>query len=168
LPSITGKIAQSFSSCGHTREPWLTSEENYMRFSQLLCAATLVATAASADNTAVEQEFRKLAGDGCRNRDGDFIVRGMVSNATEDTVVLSDPSDSSSTLSLTLPGRGPFARVRGVFGKSREETVDQQLNGLRENRTPVVVTLKCKGNATPVARNISYRNQDGSRASISY
>jgi hypothetical protein len=28
--------------------------------------------------------------------------------------------------------------------------------------------LKCKGNATPVARNISYRNADGSEGSISY
>jgi hypothetical protein len=110
------------SQSGHALEQWLPLfTEEYMKSIHLLYAATLVATTAFADNTAVEQEFGQLAAEGCKNRDGDF-----------------------------------------------KETVDQRLNGLRENQTPVVVTLKCKGNATPVARNISYRTEDGSRGSISY
>jgi hypothetical protein len=138
-----------------------------MKLLHVLCAAAL-ATVAFADEPAVEQEFDQIASDGCKRRDGDFIIRGMVSNANENTLVLSAPANSRRTVSVELPGRGPLARVRGVFGKSREERVDQLLNRLRDTDTLVVVTLKCKGNATPVARNISYRNADGSEGSISY
>jgi hypothetical protein len=134
-----------------------------------LFASTLfAASAAFAYKPAVEQEFSDVAASGCRNRDGDFIIRGMVSSATEDTVVLSDPDSSRSTISVTLPGRGFFARARGVFGKSKHETTDDRLNELREARTPVIVTLKCKGAGTPVARNISYEESDGGNASISF
>lgn len=58
-----------------------------------------------------ERTFSEIALGGCSNRDGDFIVRGMVSSADEESLVLSDPSDQRSTLSVTLPGRGPFARA---------------------------------------------------------
>ena len=139
-----------------------------MRPFYVLCAAAFATTGALANEPAVERDFSDIAADGCRNRDGDFIVRGLVSNANEDTLVLAAPTNSRSTVSVTLPGRGPFARVRGVFGKSREERVDQMLNDLRDTDTLVVVTMKCKGNATPVARSISYRNADGSEGSISY
>jgi hypothetical protein len=36
------------------------------------------------------------------------------------------------------------------------------------SQTPVVVTLKCKGNGTPLAQEISYINSDGTHAAISY
>lgn len=42
------------------------------------------------------------------------------------------------------------------------------LNELRQSRTPVVVTLRCQGDGTPMARSLSYRNVDGSSESISY
>ncbi len=132
------------------------------------CAAMLAATSAFAYKPATEQEFSQVASEGCKNRDGDFVVRGMVSSASENTLVLSDPTSSSSTISVTLPGRGPLARAKGWFGRNKYEASEQRLNELRESRTAVVVTLKCKGNATPVARNISYFNSDGSRASISF
>lgn len=91
-----------------------------------------------------------------------------MSSANEDTVVLSDPSDSRSTMSVTLPGRGPFARVKGVFGTSKYEASNRQLNELRLSHTAVVVTLKCKGDGTPLAREISYVSADGTHAAISY
>jgi hypothetical protein len=128
----------------------------------------LAAGAAFAYKPAIEQEFSNVASQGCRNRDGDFIIRGLVSSADEDTVVLSDPESPRSTLSVTLPGRGPLARAKGVFGKSKYEASDERLNDLRNTRTPVVVTLKCKGGGTPVARNISYEASDGSQVSISF
>lgn len=80
--------------------------------------------------------------------------------------MLSDPKDQRSTLSVTLPGRGPFARAKGWFGENKFEATDKRLNQLRETRTPVVVTLKCKGNGTPIALNISYENSDGTNGSI--
>jgi len=128
----------------------------------------LAASSALAYKPAVEREFDEVAARGCSNRDADFIVRGMVSNANENTLVLSDPRDGRSTISVTLPGRGPFARAKGVFTKGKYEASAERLNELRATRSPVVVTLECKGNGTPVARNISYDNSDGTRGSISF
>jgi hypothetical protein len=128
----------------------------------------LAANSAFAYKPAVEQEFSDIASNGCTNRDGDFILRGLVSSATEDTVVLADPIDTRSTISVTLPGRGPFARAKGVFGKSKYEASEKRLNELRGTRTPVVVTLQCRGKGTPTARSISYENSDGTSASISF
>jgi hypothetical protein len=134
----------------------------------LVVTALAASTSALAYTPAEERDFEEFAATGCRNRDGDFIVRGMVSSATEDTLVLSDPVDSRRTASVTLPGRGPFARVRGAFGTSKHEATDQQLNQLRASHTSVVVTLKCKGDGTPLAQEISYINSDGTHAAISF
>jgi hypothetical protein len=138
-----------------------------MKHIYLMVTALAVSTSVFAYEPAEERDFDEFAATGCRNRDGDFIIRGMVSSASDDTVVLSDPMNSRTTTSVTLPGR-PFSRIRGVFGTSRAEASNQQLNDLRMDRTPVVVTLKCKGDRTPVAREISYINPDGSHAAISY
>ena len=139
-----------------------------MRPFYLLSAVALATAGALADPPAVEQNLSEIASDGCKNRGGDFVVRGMVSKANEDSLVLSDLSNSRRTLSVTLPGRGPLAGLRGVIGKSREEKVYERLQALHDNNTVVVVTMTCKGNAAPVARNISFRTEDGSEESISY
>jgi hypothetical protein len=139
-----------------------------MRLFLSTAALVLAASNALAFKPAVEREFDDIASSGCSNRDGDFIVRGMVSNANENTLVLSDPLDARSTLSVTLPGRGPLARVKGAFTKGKYEASAERLNELRTARSPVVVTLECKGNGTPVARNISYEDSDGTRGSISF
>jgi hypothetical protein len=73
-----------------------------------------------------------------------------------------------STVSVSFPSRGPFARARGVFGTSKRDASDKQLNELRSSHTAVVVTLKCKGDATPVAREISYLNPHATHAAISF
>ena len=123
---------------------------------------------AMAAEPAIEQEFREIAEDGCKDRNRDYIVQGMVSSANENTLVLADVDNSRLTLSVELPGRGPLAGVRGVFGKSREERVNEQLNQLRERSVPVSVTFTCKRDAAPVARAITFTNVDGSRGSIAY
>ena len=130
--------------------------------------ALLAASSAFAYKPTVEREFAEVASRGCSNRDADFMVRGMVSNANENTLVLSDPRDEGSTISVTLPGRGPFARVKGVFTKAKYEASAERLNQLRSTRSPVVVTMECKGNGTPIARNISFANSDGTQASIAF
>jgi hypothetical protein len=130
--------------------------------------ALLATSIAFAYKPAVEQAFSQIASEGCKNRDGDFIITGLVSSANENTVVLSDPLPPTSVISLTLPGRGPLARARGWFGKSKYEASDERLNALRASSTPVVVTLQCRGKGDPIARNISYRSADGERASISF
>ena len=139
-----------------------------MRPFYALCAAALATASAFADEPAVEQDFSEIAADGCKNRGDDFIVHGLVSTATEDTLVLADPAGSRKTMSVALPGRGPLAGLRGVIGKSREEKVFQRLQELHDDSSIVRVTLTCKGQATPVARNISYRTKDGSEETISY
>ena len=144
------------------------AEPDVRHLSVPLLAMLATACAAFSYEPAGEQEFQQIASGGCRNRDGDFIIRGLVSNADEDTVVLFDPDDSRSTISLSLPGRGPLQRVKGVFGRNKYEATDAQLNELREARTPVVVTLRCQGDGTPFARSLSYVHADGTRESISY
>jgi hypothetical protein len=129
---------------------------------------SLAASGAKAYKPAVEQEFSEIAANGCNNRDGDFILRGLVSAINENTLVLADPSHPRSTISVTLPGRGPLARVKGVFGNSKYEATEDLLNRLREKGSTVVVTMKCKGAGTPTARNISYENSDGTTSSISF
>ncbi|MEO8467556.1 MAG: hypothetical protein ABI640_19705 [Gammaproteobacteria bacterium] len=133
-----------------------------------LSVAFMASCAAMAYRPAEERAFGEIAAGGCNNRNGDFIVRGMVSNATEDTVVLSDPADEASTMSLRLPGRGPLARVKGFFSRNKYEATLRRLEELRAERTPVVVTLKCRGDGAPAARNISYTNEDGSAGSITF
>jgi hypothetical protein len=135
-----------------------------------LSVAALATAGALADQPAVEQDFSEIASHGCKDRGGDFIVRGMVSKANEDLLVLTDPANSNSrlTLSVVLPGRGPLAGLRGVVGKSREEKVYERLQALHDNSTVVSVTMTCKGDAAPVARNISFRTKDGTEESISY
>lgn len=139
-----------------------------MRQLYLLCAAALAPALATAAEPAIEAEFREIAEDGCKNKNSDYIVRGMVSSANENTLVLAGLDNSRLTLSVDLPGRGPFAGVRGAFGKSREERVNEQLQRLHDDSVPVVVTFTCKRDAAPVARTITFTNLDGTRGSISY
>ena len=124
----------------------------------LLSTALAVSGSAFADTLAEERDFGEFAASGCRNRNGDFIIRGVVSSSNEGTLVLSDPTDARTTTSVTLPGRG---------GSTREATT-QKLSELRAGRTPVVVTLECDGDGTPVARHISYSHQNGRNGAISF
>lgn len=123
-----------------------------------LVAALVVSTSAFADAFAEERDFGEFAASGCKNGNGNFIIRGLVSSANEGTLVLADPTNPQSTTSVTLPGRG---------GGSREAT-NQKLSELRAGRTPVVVTMQCEGDGTPVARQISYTDQDGRNGAISF
>lgn len=137
-----------------------------MRALILTIGAVLAAGSALAYKPATQREFEDVAERGCKNRDGDFIVRAMVSSANEDTVVLADPRDARSTISVILPGRGPLARVKGAFTKGKHEASAERLNELRDDRSPVIVTLECKRDGAPVVRDISFRDSDGTQASI--
>ena len=123
-----------------------------------MATALAVSASAFADTPAEERDFGEFAATGCKNRNGDFIIRGVVSSANEGTLVLADPTNSRTTTSVTLPGRGAGGR----------EATNQTLSELRSSRTPVVVTMECKGDATPLARHISYVNRDGTHAEISF
>lgn len=124
----------------------------------LAMTALAMSASALADSSAEERDFGEFAASGCKNRNGDFIIRGFVSSSNEGTLVLADPTNSRTTTSVALPGRG---------GSSREATT-QKLSELRAGRTPVVVTMQCKGDGTPVARQISYTDQNGTNGAISF
>jgi hypothetical protein len=123
----------------------------------LMATALAISSSAFADTPVEERDFGEFAAAGCKNRNGDFIIRGLVSSANEGTLVLADPTNSRTTTSVTLSGRGG----------SREAT-NQKLSELRSSRTPVVVTMECKGDGTPLARAISYVNLDGTNGAISF
>src|SRR5688500_20241811 len=124
----------------------------------LMATALAVSASAFADTPAEERDFGEFAAAGCKNRNGDFIIRGVVSSANEGTLVLADPTNSRTTTSVTLPGRG---------GGSREAT-NQTLSEHRPSRTPAVATIECKGDATPIAQQISYTNSNGTNGAISF
>ena len=134
----------------------------------LACIALSVSGTVAAYKPAEERELSEVAATGCSNKDGEFIVRGLVSNATEDTVILSDTADDRTTMAIKLPGRGIFARAKGVFGTSKYETTEAMLNHLRDDSTPIVVTARCHGKGTPSALNISYVLEGGERESITF
>ena len=129
-----------------------------MKHIYLMATALALSAAAFADTPAEERDFHEFAAAGCKNRNGDFIIRGFVSSANEGTLVLADPANSRTTTSVALPGR---------VGGSREATT-QTLGELRADSTPVVVTMECKGDATPLAQHISYINRDGTHGAISF
>lgn len=122
-----------------------------------LLATFLAVGSAIADTPAEERDFDEFAASGCKNRNGDFIIRGIVSSVNEGTLVLANPMNARSTTSVTLPGRGG----------GREGTA-QTLGELRAQHTPVVVTMECKGDATPLAQHISFMKQDGMQGAISF
>ena len=92
-----------------------------MKHIYLMATALALSAAALADTPAEERDFDEFAAAGCKNRNGDFIIRGFVSSANEGTLVLADPTNSRTTTSVALPGRG---------GGSREATT-QTLAELR-------------------------------------
>lgn len=118
---------------------------------------------------ATQESLSKIVSDGCRSGDT-AIVRGQVSQAYENTVVLSDITSPSTTLAINLPGRSsPGATVHRWLGTSKYQLTADKLNQLRAQGTPVTVTVDCKGpKVAPVARNIEFANADGSRVAIAY
>ena len=129
-----------------------------MKYIYLIATALAVSASAFADTLAEERDFGEFAASGCKNGNGDFIIRGLVSSANEDTLVLADPTNPRTTTSVTLSGRGDGSR----------EATTQKLSVLRAARIPVVVTMQCEGDGTPLARQISYTDEDGRNGAISF
>lgn len=121
-----------------------------MKHIYLVATALALSASAFAGTPAEERDFVEFAAVGCKNGNGDFIIRGFVSSANEGTLVLADPTSPRTTMSVTLPGR------------SREAS--QTLSELRSSRTPVVVTMKCQGDGTPIVQEISYTSPSGTHA----
>ena len=138
--------------------PMTTKRRSCVKHIYLMATALAISSSAFADTPVEERAFGEFAAAGCKNRNGDFIIRGLVSSANEGTLVLVDPTNSRTTTSVTLPSHG---------GKEREAT-DKTLSELRSSQTPVVVTMKCNGDGTPVAQAISYTHRDGTNGAISF
>jgi hypothetical protein len=115
-----------------------------------------------------EQAFGQAAAQGCAGNQGRFIVRGNISQAYEDSVILSDPADARSTMAVMLPGRGTLARLQGTVSTNKYQASQQRLTELGLSGIPVVATLECRGGDAPRARNFSYTNEDGSSGAITF
>lgn len=131
-----------------------------------LSVVALLASCASYQATR-EVSFATVAGGGCGGA-GQVIVRGQVSSATENSIVLTDPDEPTSSMAVRLPGRGMVARLKGMVGTSKYEESNAVLTRLKADGSPVTVTLDCKGNTAPTAQNLSYTTSDGSRSSITF
>ena len=138
-----------------------------MRPFYVLYAAALATAGAFADEPAVEQDFRKIAADGCKNRGDDIVVRGMVSRPLKTRWC-----SRISPAHVDGVGRAPRSRpIGGTTGRDWQEQRGKSLpttSSASRQLYVVRVTLTCKGRATPVARNITYRTKDGAEESISY
>jgi hypothetical protein len=133
-------------------------EEIYLKNIYVVAAALVVSGSAFADKLAEERDFDEFAASGCKNSNGDFIIRGLVSSANDGTLVLANPTNPQRTTSVTLSSRGD---------SSRDATI-QKLSELRAGRTAVVVTMQCDGDGTPLARQISFTDQDGRNGAITF
>jgi len=141
-----------------------------LRIALILGALALTACASRTYRPAVQEPISKVVSNGC-GRNGDTVmVTGQVSQASENSIVLADSTDSATTLAINLPGRGsPSATMRRWFGTSKYELTDQRLNELKAQGTPLIATIECKGpRLTPVARSIEFRNPDDTRVEIAY
>lgn len=133
------------------------------------CAVALVGCGTMNYQPARERDIAQLADQGCGSKGETFIVRGQVSKAYENTVVLWDGVDPQRTMAFTLAGRSPLQRMRGWFGENKYEASRELLNQLSANRTPVTVTAVCQGGQTaPVANNLTYTDTSGQRVAIGY
>jgi hypothetical protein len=121
-----------------------------MKHISSVATALALSALAFAGTPPEERDFGEFAAVGCKNRTGDFTIRGFVSSANEGTLVLADPTDPRATTSATLPDR------------SREAS--QTLSELRSSRTPVAVTMKCQGDGAPLVLEISYTGPSGTHA----
>jgi hypothetical protein len=133
----------------------------------VLCLSLALLASCASYQATREVSFATVAGGGCGG-DGQVLVRAQVANATENSIVLTDPGDSTSSMAVRLPGRGVVARLKGVVGTNKYEESHEVLTRLKADGSPVTVTLDCKGNTAPTARNLSYTDPDGSRSSISF
>ncbi len=142
-----------------------------MKIIALAVTGTLVAggCANMTYRPATQESLSKVVNDGCRSGDT-AIVTGQVSQAYENTVVLSEAANPSTTLAINLPGRGsPAATMHRWLGTSKYQLTAEKLNQLRAQGTPVTATIECKGSKIPpVARNIEFANADGTRVAIAY
>jgi hypothetical protein len=118
---------------------------------------------------ATQESLAKVVDDGCPSGNT-AIVTGQVSQAYENTVVLADSANPSTTLAINLPGQGgPGATMHRWLGKNKYQLTAEKLNQLRAQGTPVTATVECKGAKTPpVARNIEFADADGNKVAIAY
>ena len=142
-----------------------------MKTIALAFTTVLVATGCASMNyrPATQESLAKVVDDGCSSGDT-AIVTGLVSQAYENTVVLADVTNPTTTLAIKLPGEGsPGATMHRWLGRNKYQLTAEKLNQLRAQGTPVTATVECKGSKTPpVARNIEFADADGSKVAIAY
>jgi hypothetical protein len=129
----------------------------------------LVATGCGGLNYKPTQEmsFAQVVAGDCR-KGTRTIVTAQVDQAYENTVLLRDSLNPQQTLPVQLGGRNWWRRAKDLVGESRYEVSRKRLADLAQTGTPVNVTLECRGVNTPVAQQISFVDQTGTRVAFDY
>jgi hypothetical protein len=137
---------------------------------RLTMAAVLALSACASYEPVRESNFPQLASGGCTEEGKQTIVTAFVNKAYENTVVLWDGNDPSTTVPANLPRAGWGQRLRNVFGgEGKNEVAAEQLNQVAHQRLPVTFTLECQGsNHAPLVRSVHYTDQQGQRVAIGY
>ena len=136
---------------------------------RLSMMALLALSACASYEPVRESNFAQLVSGGCRDEGQQTIVTAYVNKAYENTVVLWDGTDPQTTLAANLPRAGFGARLRNLFGESKNQMAAEQLNQVAQQRLPVSFTLECQGGTmAPLVRGVSYTDQQGQRVAIAY
>jgi len=136
---------------------------------RLTLAALLALSACASYEPVRESNFPQLVSGGCMEEGKQTIVTAYVNKAYENTVVLWDGADPSTTMPANLPRAGFGQRLKNMFGDTKNEVAAEQLNQVAQQRLPVTFTLECQGkNVAPLVRGVSYTDQQGQRVAIAY
>jgi hypothetical protein len=133
-------------------------------------AAVTALSACASYEPVRETTYAQLVSGGCGDEGEQMLVQGYVQRAYENTVVIWDGSDASSTVAANLPRTGIKGRLRGLFGAdSKNQVAAEQLNAVAQQRIPVTFTLACEGKSiAPQVRSMSYTDSAGQRVAIAY
>ena len=88
-------------------------------------------------------EFASLVSDGCSTKDNRFNVRGRVSAAYKETVVLWDGVETGKTAAVRLPRQGIGSKIRGSVAKSRYDVNLEVLRRLQGTDQTASFSLQC-------------------------
>jgi hypothetical protein len=133
-------------------------------------AAVFAIGCAPTDYSPVEQvAFDRIPTAGCEREGDRFSTTALINSATRETIVLWDGRRAEQTVAVTLPRQGVASRVGEIIGESRYQVAVDELNELREARTPVAVTMLCRREGlAPEAYRFRYEREDGRTAELEF
>lgn len=114
-----------------------------------------------------ETSFQTLAAQGCSKDGQRLITTARINKVYEDSVILWDGTDASSTYTVRMEKRSVGERVKGVVSTTPHERAFRELQEVQREDGLITVTLTCRGRSVPPTMDqFSYRDSAGNRQTI--